>query len=175
MSRLKEVFTRFKADKSLLLYNDDYFTFLIESIRNAKKAIYITMFIITVADNKGCTRAKEFIDELVCAGLRGVSIKVVLGDSEDADIKISNLTSFKYMAQKGVPVRYFSSSKTDSSVHSKYAIIDGEFIVVGSHNWTRNALTVNNECSIAVFSKEAAMKLSAEFFKVWESAKEECI
>jgi phosphatidylserine/phosphatidylglycerophosphate/cardiolipin synthase-like enzyme len=48
-------------------------------------------------------------------------------------------------------------------VHAKMMIIDGEIAVVGSHNYTQSAFTMNYEVSLLVYDSDVCKNL-LEFF-----------
>jgi len=56
-----------------------------------------------------------------------------------------------------------SPSKTS---HTKVLIIDDQFALLGSINWTYSALSENNEVSVLIRSKEIAKELTGYFNNV---------
>ena len=168
----KDEFPFFPADWAVHLTDTDYLNFLIHHIRTAKKSIHGVMFIIGVNGPKGPANVKKLLDELLYARWRGLDVRLIIGSSENFVINVANTTSFRYLNKKGLPMKFYKC-EGDVSVHSKYIIFDSGLMVLGSHNWTENALSRNKEDSIAVFSKDGTLKLEKEFEKVWKSGLEE--
>jgi phosphatidylserine/phosphatidylglycerophosphate/cardiolipin synthase-like enzyme len=52
------------------------------------------------------------------------------------------------------------------TTHSKLLIIDEKIVVIGSTNWTYNALTANHESSVVFKSRETARELMEFFEKI---------
>ena len=58
---------------------------------------------------------------------------------------------------------YDSPSRT---THAKLMVVDEQIILLGSTNWTYNALSSNNEVAVRIRSKEAAKDVVEYFNKV---------
>jgi phosphatidylserine/phosphatidylglycerophosphate/cardiolipin synthase-like enzyme len=72
---------------------------------------------------------------------KGVKIKVVVG----------NLTLYNQLKQKGVHVKY---NRVRGLNHAKVIIVDKNICSVGSHNFSENAFSRNEEASIISDDKE---------------------
>jgi phosphatidylserine/phosphatidylglycerophosphate/cardiolipin synthase-like enzyme len=156
----------FQAKKAVHLNGDDYYHYLMNKIENAKKSILSTMFIVSVLNPSETGKMKELLDKLVYAHWEGLDVRLIIGSARPGIIKFVNTVSLKYLEKKKLPVKLYDYPY-DTSVHSKYVIIDDEIIVLGSANWTDNAMFRNKEDSIAVYSEDSAQKLREEFEKVW--------
>ena len=53
-------------------------------------------------------------------------------------------------------------------MHHKTAIIDGEVVINGSFNWSRQACIGNQENAMIIRNKEIANTFSAYFEKLWK-------
>jgi len=56
------------------------------------------------------------------------------------------------------------------SMHHKVIIIDGQIVVTGSYNFSKNAKTRNDENTLILHSLEIADLYFDEFERVWEIA-----
>ena len=72
------------------------------------------------------------------------------------------------LTNAGVEVTFDTEQIT---THSKLLIIDEKIIVIGSTNWTYNALTANHESSIVFDSRETATELIGFFEKIKKTGK----
>jgi phosphatidylserine/phosphatidylglycerophosphate/cardiolipin synthase-like enzyme len=93
---------------------------------------------------------------LIKAKEHGASIKVILEHSV-----YQNTNMFNYLLNNGIDVSW--ASKKFHNTHSKFMIIDGDIVFVGSMNWSENALEFNREASVIVYSKEIAIQFEKIF------------
>lgn len=75
---------------------------------------------------------------LIGASKRGADIRIV-ADRGMAGNKYSQIDE---LADAGIPVRKSRKHKIE---HNKFAVFDGNRIVTGSYNWTKNATNSNSE------------------------------
>ncbi len=52
-------------------------------------------------------------------------------------------------------------------MHHKFAVIDRKYVLNGSFNWTRQAVTGNNENVLITSDKEMLKGFRSEFEKLW--------
>ncbi|MFA6456182.1 MAG: phospholipase D-like domain-containing protein, partial [Bacteroidota bacterium] len=85
-----------------------------------------------------------------------------------ADIKSDSWSVFTTLENAGVDMRLKGSDVT-GSLHHKYGIIDAEvpfatpYVITGSHNWSTNAETGNNENTVIIQSARIANLYLQEF------------
>ncbi len=123
---------------------------LIPLIDNAKSSIKIVVFDWRWYPSDSANPVQLFNQSLVRASRRGVHIYAIANSSE----VIAILNSVGVQAKKLV---------TKSLVHAKMIIIDDRIVVVGSHNYTQYAFTMNHEIS-ALYDDENSAKGFLEFF-----------
>jgi phosphatidylserine/phosphatidylglycerophosphate/cardiolipin synthase-like enzyme len=95
-------------------------------------------------------------DALIDARSRGVSVQVVLEPSVAANTQMS-----QYLLNGGVDVAW--ASKKFHNTHSKFAVIDDYAVMVGSTNWSKNAMLYNREASVIVYSASVAKSFENVF------------
>lgn len=100
---------------------------------------------------------KELADALIDTVNRNVSVKVILEKSV-----YQNNNMFNYLLNHGIDVSW--ASKKFHNTHSKFMIIDDSIVIVGSLNWSENALKYNREASVIIYSAE----ISNEFEKIFD-------
>lgn len=159
------------GEKVIKLSDDDYYYFLVNAIKKAKKKIYAVIFIVDPLKDPG-SRIRKILDELSYARWRGLDVRLVVGHSDRTFvIDMCGRAAKKYCNSMNVPVK-FSNPEDDSSLHSKYLVMDDNLVILGSHNWTNNDIFSSNEDSLALYSREVALDLSGEFYEIWESGLE---
>jgi len=104
----------------------------------------------------------ELVDDLAAAAHRGVRVRVVLEWADNRD-NIKNIESAKFLSNAGVSV-FYDTEKT--TLHAKMVVVDSRWSVVGSTNWTFNAVEQGNEVSVIVDSPQVAARLTAFVDKV---------
>ncbi len=92
-------------------------------------------------------------DELIAAAARGVRVRVMMDHTVDGDFvkvwKGATLRMAEKLAAGGVEV--YMDDPTEQ-IHAKMLVIDGEQVVVGSTNWSFEAMEMNNEASVLIDS-----------------------
>ena len=160
------------ATDALPLLNSDYHFFLQQELCKARRQILVAMFLINVRLRSDPWRTvRGLILELENASWKGLDVRVMLGVSRNKSGRLASLTTAYYMQELGIPVRLFRPANTDG-LHCKFVVIDGECVVIGSHNWTHTAFYFNREVSIALRSRAAVNQLAGDFEALWMQSDE---
>jgi len=125
---------------------------VIPKIDNAKKSIKIIVFDWRWYPNDSGNPCQLFNQSIVRASRRGVRVRVITNYTD----VVATLKSVGVDARKIV---------TKNLVHAKMMLIDDETLILGSHNYTQSAFTMNFEVSVAIKDAEAI----AEFVKYFNS------
>lgn len=107
---------------------------------NAKKTILIQAYQLT-----SIPIAKALAD----AQKRGLKVQVILDKSQQTD----RFTSATHLFNEGVQVRIDAKHKIQ---HNKVMIIDGEIVITGSFNFSKNAEEENAENVLIIRDKDLA-------------------
>ncbi len=97
-----------------------------------------------------------------------VTVRILLEGSPAGGISASEKIAMSTLSSWGADIRFISSEdgyKRYDYLHSKYAVIDGEKVIVTSENWTESSFTSNRGWGAAVESKGYAEYMT----KVFES------
>ena len=140
---------------------DQYFNITLAEIQNSKSSILLVMYLISALPDQPDSQPNQLLDALIKAKDRGVQVKVILDQNinfesestDDALYNNKNQQAYEYLKKNNVPV--FFDTK-DTYTHSKVIVIDQETIILGSTNWSKSALTRNNETNVLIRSKEVA-------------------
>lgn len=102
---------------------------------------------------------------LVAARRNGLDVKVLV-DDETNDTYRQTIT---YLRENGVSVRLDRSSGI--TTHTKIVVVDGRYVLIGSHNWTESALSSNHEYSTLLTSSEYAQETDRYFQTLWDEGR----
>jgi len=106
---------------------------LINAIRDAKKSVHMTMYLLT---------SNDAIDALGDLKQAGKDVKVVLNQKFPTNVN-DNLTAYNALKARGVPVVYAPNAY--AFTHSKTIIIDSEKVIIMTMNMTYSSPSTNRE------------------------------
>ena len=157
----------FPARDVQVITDRKYFAVVRDTIQKAQSSVKVMMFEASYYEKYKDSPSNVLIRELIAAQKRGVGVKVILERREGKERATSrNLNTGNLLAKGGVEVVYDPLTIT---THTKLLIIDGTISIVGSTNWTYNALDKNHEVSVLIQSPEVAGDLQGYFQRVWKS------
>ena len=116
---------------------------------SAGGAMWVAMFSFTHED---------IAQALAAAAGRGVDAAVVVETRQDNPVVAT-------LEAGGVRVR---EDGNGSSMHHKFAVVDGEVVATGSYNWTSNGDYHNDENLVVLHSEDVASDFAAEFLRIWD-------
>ncbi len=120
---------------------------IIELIKNAKHYIYIPTFLITHA---------QITNELINAKRRGIDIRVII----DANSTNTRNTKHAILRKNGILLK---TENYAGKLHAKSMIIDDEYIVTGSMNFSNSGENKNDE-NLLIINDPAIAKSYKDFF-----------
>lgn len=121
-------------------------------IKNAKHYIYISSFIIT---------ERNFSNELINAKNRGADIKLIV----DALNATNSKSKHKIFRNSGILVK---AENYAGKMHSKSIVIDDEYVVIGSMNFSNSGENYNDENTIIIKNKQLAEFYRKFFLYQWD-------
>jgi len=124
-------------------------------IENAKKTIEVIVYEWRWYPGEIGTNIQQFNNAIINAAKKNVSIRVIT--QPDSTRKI--------LKENGVQVKEFQSRK---KIHTKLMIIDSQIIIIGSHNYTKNAFNLNEEVSLITNEPEMVKRSKQYFENIWE-------
>ena len=151
--------------KVSLLPNKKYYSRITDLVRRANRSIYTVMFVVKYDPKEPDDPVNVILGLLCDAKRRGLDIRVLVDD----ETKRSYKKTLEYLAGCGIPVRLDKGRRV--TTHVKMLLIDGKYLVVGSHNWTESALKYNNEFSVLIVSEKLYRKALSYFNELWVSGR----
>lgn len=129
-------------------------TILIPLIEDSKKSIDIVVFDWRWYPQDPGASCQLFNQAIVRAARRGVKIRAIANNDEIV----------KTLNDCGVFARRL---KTKNLVHVKLIIIDQKYVILGSHNYTQSAFTMNLELSTCFEPNEFMSEYQSFFDRLW--------
>ena len=137
-------------------------TYLATALRTLSAAQYritVVMYVIRY-DPDGPIAA--LLQALSDAAARGVDVRVVMDQGRDwktQEPDDKHVEAMTWLRTHGVTVLL---DELDRTTHVKAIVVDGRTLLLGSHNWTRYALTQNREWSVVLDDAAMAADIEAQ-------------
>ncbi len=128
---------------------------VIPMIENCKKSIDIVVFDWRWYPDQIGSSIQRFNNAIVKKGNTGKQIRAITNTKE-----ISNV-----LIQGNIKAKIWKSKRL---LHTKLMMIDDEIAIIGSHNYTLNAFTINQEVSLIIKQKQVLEKLKLYFENLWQ-------
>jgi len=125
---------------------------IISLLQSANRSIEVEMYTFTNS---------KLANALISAKKRGINVQVLIGEtgSEDEGTIITLLNA------GGIEVKKAPSKF--KIMHAKLMIVDDAIVLIGSHNWSQNAMFYNRELSVVIQSPSLATQLLEIFNSDW--------
>jgi phosphatidylserine/phosphatidylglycerophosphate/cardiolipin synthase-like enzyme len=133
-----------------LVVNGTYGSTLMNLIRGAKRRITCVFYLFRTGSSAG-NQPRAVAAELIAARRRGVEVTVVLDGGRS--VGSENRATARLLSRGGIRVLFPGAGVT---THAKAVSIDDRYLLIGSHNLTQSALTLNNELSLVIDSPQLA-------------------
>ncbi len=144
------------------LSNTDYAPSLAAFLDGAAATVDVCMFHIALG-----APTRPMIDALIAAAGRGVTVRVLLDRDRAEDpynSTVVNARARRALTAGGVAVRQDTPGRL---LHSKYVVVDGRLVVIGSHNWSTGSFADYDDTSVALDSPALADTLTRRFDALW--------
>ncbi|KHO36726.1 DUF1669 domain-containing protein [Clostridium tetani] len=145
-----------ELDKDFTKEHDVTFTEIkkeiIQGIRNARYTIWIAVAWFTDED---------LLEELISKKNNGLSIRIITSDESSNKKLIERLEQHFDLKKVALKGNYLSNR-----IHDKFCIIDFQYVMHGSFNWSKNA-NYNNETLATALDRDFAKKFADEFIKLY--------
>ena len=129
-----------------------YYMTLLSAIRNAESRIWLTTayFIPT----------RQEREDMIAAAGRGVDVRLMLPRNTDSPVALNiGRSHYEDLLEGGVKIYEIR----DVILHSKTAVIDGVWSVVGSSNFDGRSVLFNDEVDAVVLGRETGAQMESAF------------
>jgi phosphatidylserine/phosphatidylglycerophosphate/cardiolipin synthase-like enzyme len=156
------------ADWAVPLANEALPAFARTAIRGALQRVWAAVFLVD-ARPSGDTReaVRRFLEDLGYARWKGVDTRVLMGTSTIPEVTLANRSAAALLRGYGVEVREHGCGLA-RGLHGRYLVIDDDLVVIGSHDWTPQALHRDEADSLAIRSRALCTALAAELVQRWQ-------
>jgi len=138
-----------------------YYVTLLSAIRNAEKSVWISAAYFVPTDQEE--------EDLMAAARRGVDVRLLLPGESDSERALAvGRSHYSDLLEAGVKI-YEAQNLV---LHSKTAVIDGVWSVVGSSNFDRRSVLFNDEVDAVALGSATAQELQAMFESDTKNAKQ---
>ena len=128
---------------------------VIPLIKNAKKSISIIIYDWRWYPDQIGSGIQKFNNAIINAHKKNINIKIITYSTH----------TLKTFSQFEILIVKLPSSRP---IHTKLMIIDKKIAILGSHNYTMNAFTINYEVSVITQDENAVKRLNQYFSNLWE-------
>ena len=150
-----------------LLPDERYIVAVSRLIASANKSVHVIMYVAKYDPKQSAEEdpANKLLELLASAKRKGLDVRVVVDDVT----RQSYPETIDFLKSRNVPVRL--DPKAGVTTHAKVVIVDGEWVVIGSHNWSESALKENREYSVLIRSSEIAADVEDYFEELWSGGR----
>ena len=134
----------------------------------ARARVWVAMYVIHLDGDPDAAApddpAPALLRALAAAAKRGVDVRIVLDygrNRSTGEIEPTHAVAQAWLAAHGVRVVL---DELELTTHVKAVVVDERWVVLGSHNWTRSAITRNREVSLLFDDPALAAILTREVF-----------
>src|SRR5229473_1149763 len=145
-----------------LLTPDNYSDHILALIARAKRTLYFqNQYIkINVDASKNPPKFAALVNALRGKIDDGVDVRIILRDIGNTRPMLEALKTNGFDMSK---------VRLQKSCHNKGIIVDGEVVVIGSHNWSGDGTVYNRDASLILFSRDAAQYFQKIFLYDWDN------
>ncbi len=124
---------------------------IVELINSAKNYIYVPTFLIT---------HKDITEALIKAKKRNIDVKIII----DANSVNTRNTKHKLLRESGVLLK---AENYAGKLHSKTMIVDDEYLIIGSMNFSNSGENKNDENMLVIKNPNFARNYKQFFLYLW--------
>jgi len=133
-----------------IIIGREYPEVITKLVKEAKQSIKILIYDWRWYPAECGATIQKFNNEILFASRRGVSVFALVNSNFICNV----------FADTKIKIKKINSKKT---MHIKMIIIDDKYLLIGSHNLTKNAFAINHEISV-LLDDEISVKRCNDFF-----------
>ncbi len=142
-----------------------YIQKLLEAVGGAQSSIDAIQYQWNFYPHKPDSPMQELNTAVMGASRRGVKVRVQLNmESYSHNLSAINTRAKTNLSNAGVSVKF---SPQFPIMHSKIFLIDDDITILGSHNLSHRSVTVNDETSVLIKSRDVCMEFRRYFELLW--------
>ena len=136
-----------------------YYVTVLSAIRTAEQRISLsTAYFVPTAKEVG---------DLIAAARRGVDVRLLLPSESDSELALTvGRSNYRELLEAGVKI-YETRNQV---LHSKAAVVDGVWTIIGSSNFDRRSVIFNDEIDSVVLGRDTGQQMDAMFEEDFKQA-----
>lgn len=152
-----------------MLSDAAYLPFIIGCIDDCVESIDVLMYLMSFNPKKVSNPVSLIVRHLVAAKGRGVCVRIALCATAKARLVTGyNRKTKRAMALLGIEAGLLEK---DTVLHNKFVLLDGQMLILGSHNLSEESLLFSHNTSVAL-QYPGVCSLSRSYFdSIWRGCK----
>lgn len=144
-----------------------YIKKLIESVANAKYSIDIIQYQWNFYPFKPKCLLQQLNRTVLAKIQTGTKVRVLLNKEGRApQVTVVNMNASRFLGEAGAVVKF---GRSFPITHAKLWVFDDDSVILGSHNLSTRAITVNNESSALIKGRAVAVEFRRYFDSLWST------
>jgi cardiolipin synthase A/B len=136
-----------------------YYATMLSAIRTAEQSILLSTAYFVPTERE--------VADLIAAARRGVAVRLLLPGESDSELALSvGRSNYRELLEAGVEIH----EMRNAILHSKAAVIDGVWTIIGSSNFDRRSVIFNDEVDCVVLGRETGQRMEALFEEDFKQA-----
>ena len=134
---------------------------LIETINQAKYSIDVIQYQWNFYPGNPRSQIQLLNRTILSRAESGIKVRVLLNkEGRGQHLMKINVQASTFLSEVGIRVKF---GRTFPITHAKLWVFDDDVTILGSHNLSNRSVTVNNECSALIRSREVAREFKRYF------------
>jgi cardiolipin synthase A/B len=129
-----------------------YYVTMLSAIRTAEQRIWMaTAYFVPT---------QKEVEDLIAGAKRGVDVRLLLPGESDSDLALTvGRSYYRQLLEGGVKIL----ETRNEVLHSKVAVVDGVWTIIGSSNFDRRSVLFNDEVDSVVLGPDTGRQIEAMF------------
>jgi len=129
-----------------------YYVTMLSAIRTAEQRISLSTAYFVPTERE--------VTDLIAAARRGVDVRLLLPSESDSELALTvGRANYRELLEAGVKIY----ETRNEILHSKTAVVDGVWTIIGSSNFDRRSVIFNDEIDAVVLGRETGQQIEAMF------------
>ena len=124
-------------------------------IKQAKKSIDIVVFDWRWYPDQIGSTIQKFNNAIIDSAKKGIRVRALTNSSQIQRLLSENRIKTKKLHSKKL-------------LHTKLMLVDNKIAILGSHNYTMNAFTINFEVSVILIDPSTIKRFNEYFLNLWQ-------
>lgn len=144
-----------------------FYNELNEAIKQTKNKIDIMQYQWNFYPGKKENRVQIINQTLIYKLRQGIKCRILMNrEGRGQHLTAINMKASRYLSEAGAIIKM---GRINPITHAKLWIIDDDISILGSHNLSNRAFTVNNEVSVIIKSRPVANEYRRYFEAIWQT------